>query len=406
MKKALKILVFLLTAATAANAQVAPAATMGAARLTYTFRYSELAVFGGSYGDRQTITPSATVAFASGEERHPFNLKYAGGYTWSIAGASYGTGLFQRLSLSQGFVWRKWNILVSDNVSYTPQSPITGFSGIPGIGEPIGEPNPSPPSSQSILTANTHVVNNNAMGEFERGLTASTSLSAGGGSDILRYPDGNGLETNSLMANAALAWRQNARNSFSGTYRFTQYSYSGYSVTFMSNTALFSYRRNWNRRLTTSVGAGPEWIGSNDSSVVPSSTLISANAAIDYALRFGAAGLHYSRGTNGGAGYLLGAESDSVTADFSRELGRTVTLGFTGAYRRTAGLNRNGVTNSKDAGAQATWRLGRYVTAFAGYTAIQQSSSSPLASTALSGLENMINFGIGYSPRGTRLVRH
>jgi hypothetical protein len=406
MKETLTLLALLFTVGAAAHAQVAPAATMGAAGLTYTFRYSELAAFGGSYGDRQTITPSASVAYANGEERHPFDLRYSGGYTWSIAGESYGTGFFQRLLLSQGFIWHRSNLMVSDGVRYTPQAPITGFSGIPGIGEPIGEPNPSPPSSQSILTVNTHVVNNNANGEFDRVLSASTSLSAGVGSDILRYPDGNGLETDALMANAALTWRQNARNSLSGTYSFSRYSYPGYSVTFMSNTALFGYARVWNRRITTSAGGGPEWISSTDTSVVPNSTRLSANAAIDYTFRFGTAGLRYTRGSIGGAGYLLGAESDSVTADFSRELGRTVTLGVTGAYRRTSGLNNNGVTNSKDAGAQATWRLGRCLTAFAGYTAVQQSSSSALRSTALSGLENMINFGIGYSPRGTRLARH
>jgi hypothetical protein len=252
---------------------------------------------------------------------------------------------------------------------------------------------------------NTHALNNTANGEFERGLNASTSISAGGGSDILRYPDGNGLETDALMANAALTWRENARNSFTGTYSFSQFSYTGSSLTFTTNSALVGFERHWNRRLSTSAAAGPEWIGSTDSSIVPSSTMVSANAAITDTLRFGTASLTYSRGTNGGAGYLPGAESDVATANFSREFVRTLTIGFTGAYMRTAGLNKNGVTNSKDAGAQVTWRLGRYATAFAGYTAIQQSSSSVLSSTAISGLENMINFGVGYSPRGTRLIK-
>ena len=410
MKTTHKLLAILFTVSAAAHGQVVPAATgprglpVGG-NLDYTFRYSQTAELSGTLGNQQRTTASGNVDYTNTSTRLPFNLEYGGGYIWTIAGPSYATGLFQNLLLSQGIVWRNWNVMASDNASYRPAAPTTGFSGIPGTGEPVGGSGPTPPSSQSILTLNTHVVNNLANGEVEDRLNYATTLSAGGGSDILRYPDGNGLDTDTLMANAALTWHQNARNSFSGTYGFSEYSYPGYSVTFMSNTVLFGYQRHWNRRLSTSAGVGPEWIGSADTSVVPNSTRISANAAIDYTLRFGTAGLSYNHGTNGGAVYMLGAESDSVDANFSRELRTTVTLGITGAYRRTAGLNNNGVTNSMIWGAQATRRLGRYLTAFANYTAIDQSTSSPLPTNALTHLMQVIGFGVGYSPRGTRLVR-
>jgi hypothetical protein len=127
---------------------------------------------------------------------------------------------------------------------------------------------------------------------------------------------------------------------------------------------------------------------------------------LDYLLRFGQAALTYSHGTNGGAGYLLGAEFDTVRLTFSREFVRNLTIGFDGAYDRTSGLINNGVTNGKFGGAQLSWRAGRYLTAFASYTAIDQSTSSSLFSTAVSGLDQIVSFGIGYSPRGTRLIRH
>jgi len=206
------------------------------------------------------------------------------------------------------------------------------------------------------------------------------------------------------MANAALTWRENARNSFTGTYSFSQFSYTGSSLTFTTTPHLLASSATG---IAASVPAPPRAGVDRQHGFFDRAQLDngSANAAITDTLRFGTASLTYSRGTNGGAGYLPGAESDVATANFSREFVRTLTIGFTGAYMRTAGLNKNGVTNSKDAGAQVTWRLGRYATAFAGYTAIQQSSSSVLSSTAISGLENMINFGVGYSPRGTRLIK-
>jgi hypothetical protein len=66
---------------------------------------------------------------------------------------------------------------------------------------------------------------------------------------------------------------------------------------------------------------------------------------------------------------------------------------------RTKGLNQAGVTNGEYGGVAATRQLGRYISVFANYTAIQQSSSSVLTANAISGLSQVIGFGIGYSPR-------
>jgi len=411
MKTTLKLLAFLFTVGAAAHAQVEPAATGPggppvSGNLKYSFRYSQTAEFGSSLGDWQTSNVSASVDYANSKERLPFSLDYGGGYTWTITGPSYATGLFQHLFLSQGVVWRKWNLTASDDVSYRPQAPTTGFSGIAGIGEPIGGSGPSPPSSQSILTLNTHVVNNVVNGELEHNLNYATTLSAGGSSELLRYPDNNGLAMNSQMANAGLTQRLNARNSLTGKYMFSQFSYPDYGFSFMTNSALFGFTRNWTRKVTTDVSVGPQWTGSSESTVVPSATNVAVNAAVDYHFQFVSAGLAYNRGVNGGSGYLLGAESDAVSANFSREFGRNMNIGLMGSYRRTTGLVNNGVINGKFGGVQATRRLGRYLTLFANYTAMDQSSSAALPVNALSELLQVIGFGIGYSPRETHLIKH
>jgi hypothetical protein len=342
------------------------------------------------------------VDYANGKERHPLNLNYAGGYIWNSGGPNYPHGVFQRLLLSQGFVWRKWNLMASDDVSYRPQSPITGFSGIPGIGEPIG--GPGSPSDQSIIT-NARALENTASGELGLYLNHATNLSAGGSSSLLSYPDGNGQDTDTLMANAGLTRGLNARNWLSGMYLFSEFSYPRYSVTFETNTALFRYNHEWNPRLSTYAAVGPQMISSSDSLIVPPSTRIAAKAGVNYRMRFGAASLSYNRGVYGGAGYLIGAETDSVSAYFSRDYGRKMTFGLEGSYNRTSGLMNNGVTNAKYGGAEATRRLGRYFTVFANYTAIDQSSSSPLPTNVLTHLWQVIGFGVGYSPRKTRLIR-
>jgi hypothetical protein len=186
---------------------------------------------------------------------------------------------------------------------------------------------------------------------------------------------------------------------------FSHYSYTGLNFTSQSNSVLFGFKREWSRQLNTNVSLGPQWIESSDSMIVPSSTGITANASVNYQLRFGSASLTYYRGTNSGAGYLLGAKIDSASANFSRDFGSNLAIGFTGTYQRTAGLQNNGVTNAKYGEAQATRRLGQYFIVFASYTTIDQSSSSPLPANALSGLTQVVGFGIGYSPRVTHIRR-
>jgi hypothetical protein len=410
MKTTLKLVAIFLTGCAGAYAQVVPEAT-GPAKLPvsgnlhYALRYSQTAEFGGGLGDWQTGTISGSVDYSNGTDRHPFNLSYDGGYTKTFTGPDYETGVFQHLFISQGLVGHKWNATVSDNISFTPESPTIGFSGIPGTGEPIGGSGSNPPSSQSILTLNTRSISNVANAEFGYHLNYATTLNFGGSSNLLRYPDGNGLDSGGLQANAGLTRRLDARNSLSGQYIFSHYSYSGLSFTSDINAALFGYQRTWSPKLRTNVSVGPQWIGSSSSSVEPPSTTIAASAGVDYHFRSELASLSYNRGANNGAGYLTVATDDSVNAGFSREFGRDLTIGITGSYARIAGLQiGNGVTNARYGGAQATRRLGRYLNVFANYTAVDQSSSLAASQTnVLNQLYQVIGFGIAYSPRETHL---
>jgi hypothetical protein len=409
MKTTLALLAFLFTVATAAHAQTSPEATAGTAELQYSARYGQSAEFlPGSLGDSQNAILSGNVNYANGFKRRPFTLTFGGGYSWNIAGTSYGDGLFENLSISQGIVGRKWNIQVSDDISYLKEAPVTGFSGVPGTGEPISGSNSSSSSSQTILTLNTRSVNNTVNGEYEHNLNFAATFSFGASSELLRYPDGNGLDTNAQTANAGLTRRLNARNSLSGQYSFSYFSYPGNNPTqpisgLKTSTALVGFRREWNRRITTNVSVGPEWINSSNSVVLPSSTTVAANASANGQFRFGSASLSYSRATSGGGGFLVGGEVDTVSAGFSREFERKLSVNLTGGYSRTSGLANQGEYDGKFGAAMTSLRLSRYFTAFASYTGTDQSTPSSSSSNALSGLWQVASFGIGYSPREKRI---
>ena len=413
MKKTFQLVVLLCGFCATAGAQAVPAANVYSlpvsGDLHYVVNYSQMAEFAGSLGDWQMSTLSGSATYANGKERFPFSMEYGGGYRWIIAGPSYGAGLFQHLFLSQGIVGRKWKVLASDNISYLPEAPTTGFTGIPGIGEPIGVPSPAPPSGQSILTLNTVVIDNNTQGELGHTLNYATTLNVGGSYNIFRYPDGNGLDMNMTAANAGLTWRLNARNSLMGTYMYSQFSYPQYNFSLTTNSGTLGYLRVWNRKITTNVSAGPQWLSSSDSAIVPSSVGITANASLNYQFQMNSASLVYSHGISGGGGYLVGGELDTVTMALSRQFGRKLTVGVDASYMRTASLGNGpifgnyGNFDAMFAGVQASRKLGQYFNVFANYTAMTQSSSSTLPGNVLNQLMQTVSFGIGYSPRSKHL---
>lgn len=407
MKTTLTLIALFAIGSAAASAQVAPAATGPGGVLAnrhtyYAVRYGQTAEFGANLGTWQTSNISATLNYDNGSVRKPFEMQYAGGYTWTLTGPKYGSGVFQRMYISQGAEFRKWGVSVSDDVSYLPQSPITGFSGIPGIGEPIGTPNPTQPSGQSIFTLNTHVVDNMALGTLDRKFSAGTTFSGSGGYDMLRYPNGDGLDTDTYIANGLLTQRLDGRDSLTASYQYALYAYPNYTITFETQAGLFGFRRLVTRRLTAAFSAGPQWINSTDTLAVPSSLTFAANATVNYISKPTSLAVAFRHGTNGGAGYLLGAKWDSFNGNYSRDLAQNVVLGVTGGYSRTTGLNSNGITNNYFGGTQATWYIGRNVIAFASYTGLAQSSTSSLPVNAVNQLLQTVGFGIGYSPRDTR----
>ena len=408
MKTSLEFIVFFVVVCTAAAAQVVPAATgpinslPNTGNLHYALRYSQAAQFNTAASTQQASTASGSAEYANRSERVPFSLDYAGGYTWTLAGPAYGTGFFQRLLLSQGINWHKWRAQASDEVSYLPQAPITGFSGIPGIGEPIGTPNPGPPSSQSILTLNTPTVENFVNGELEHSFDYATTASIGGSSELLRFPNGDGLDANSQSANGQINRRLNARNSLTGSYLFSRFSYPGLGFTFNTNTTLFGFKRQWSKAVSIEAAAGPQWIGSSNTAAVPPSTNISANAAINYQFRYTGAGVNFSHGANGGGGYLVGGEVTSALGYLARNFGRNLNVGLTGGFQRTGGLNNNGAIDASFGGAQATWQIRRDLIVFANYTGVVQTSTSSLPSNALNEIMQIVGFGVGYSPRQKR----
>jgi hypothetical protein len=420
MKTLLKITLVLLSASAVGRTQVVPTATgpsgppLGG-HLQVALRYSESVETSSELGNWQTISPSGELSYTNGKERFPFSVTYTGGYTFTLTGPGYSTGEFQRMLISQGFVNRKWNVNVSDNVSYLPQAPTLGFSGIPGTGEPIGGSGSAPSTTQSVLTLNTHVVNNNAAIQVVDNESHALSFQFGGTSNILRYPNNDGIDTDAAAANAGATWHLNGRNSITAIYAFSEFGYPDYGDNFSTETGTIGFQHQWTRHVSTQIAAGPEWISSINAPVqsgtgpsatnvtAPSSLTAAASASASYQLRDSSMSVFYTRTTNGGGGYLFGGEVDSVSGNLSKEFHKTLDIGLSAGYMRTSELVTSAIINATFGGAEATWRVGRYVDVFATYSALSQSSDAALPSNTVNGILQEVTFGVGYTP--TRLHR-
>lgn len=390
-----------------AHSQVTPSATVPGATiaprgLQYAFRYAEGVQTSSTIATIHTSNVSGSVSYANAEKEMPFTMEYAGGYTWNLAGPDYQSGQFHRMDLKQGFVFRRWKFNLGDDVAYLPQSPITGFSGIPGIGEIIGTPNPNPPTSQTILTVNTHVLDNIAQGALEHTLNYSTTLSVGGTSNVLHYPDGNGIETRSTGAEAALLHRLSGRTSILGDYRFNQYDYPGNPLSIHTQTGFAGLRHLFTRNLGVNFQGGPQWISGTISSVVPEQLGYAANASITYLKRRNSLGASYLHDTNGGSGYLLGGKIDNAQGNLQHLFGESMRLGITGGYDRTEALNINRTVSGAFGAVQGTWLLGRLVL-FANYTGRGQSITGTFPGNVLDQTLNTVSFGFGLSSREARV---
>ncbi len=387
------------TVCAAAWGQVEPAAVGTSAKFDYSLSYSQMAEFYSAYsGPVQYGTPSGEVEYMNGKGHTPFSLTYAGGYIASISGPATGTGFFQHLLLSQGYATRHGSVSLKDELSFYPRSPIGGFSGIPGVGSFPGLPGPP---INPILSLNVLSLNNAVTVDYSHTLNYDTTFNFDASYDSMRFPDGGGLDVNEISVRPQVSWRLNALNSASVQYAYSRFNYLGSTFTMNTQSVQPGFYRVWNRRVTTSVSAGPEWLQSNNDQVFPSSLGLAANAGISYTARSTSASLNYYRAvtTGAGMGAEIGIRSNDVTASISRKFGRDLTVGFLGSYMSMQGLLQPGVTGAESGGVNASKRWGQYITGSVDYTLIHQTSSLPLEASALNGLVQTISFNIAYHPR-------
>ena len=213
--------------------------------LHYALNASEIVQYGyyGSGNASASAVLSGDIAYSSTSVNTPFNMLFAGGVILAESGQQ-NTTTYENLAVSQGLITGKWVLGLSDSVSFLPQSPTTGLSGIAGVGDigavPIQGPSAGP--AGGILTSSGSRLSNSLSGNVERLLTGKTSISGTGTWTILHFLHGNdGFDSTQVSGQAGLNHRIDARDSVSvnGVYSV---------VTFGANEGNLSFTTRGNQR--------------------------------------------------------------------------------------------------------------------------------------------------------------
>jgi hypothetical protein len=389
----------------------------------YALTASEIAQH-GYYASGETTystTLSGDLSYTAKSIVYPTNLTLAGGVILANQ-STQGTTGYVSAALSQGYVTRGWGFNISDSFSFLPQSPTTGLSGIPGVGDLGATPVQGPVAGPAggIFSSAGNRIANSLTGSAERQLGRATSISGSGTWSKLHFLDNNdSLDNTSIAGVVALNRRLDARSSTSLNAVYSTFSYGSTPIAnsqpdIETRGINASYQRVLTRTLSASVSAGPQWVSSSNSTLIPSSLNVAISASLSYQRGFTSASVGYTRGVNGGSGVLPGAISDGISGSLGHTFGHNWVASLNTAYTRSAGLTQvfngssvipvNEVFNSVFGGAQVTRRISLHFSGYASFEAQNQSQNNNIVvPAALNGTSETFGIGITFTPRSTRL---
>lgn len=362
------------------------------------------------------------LSYSSGSPKAPFSLLYGGGVLFAESSGE-NTSTYQNLALSQNLMAGKWSFGLTDSVSYLPQSPIAGFSGIPGVGDvgttPVGG-SPLGPAG-GLLTYSGNRIGNSLSGSAERLISGKTSVSAMGDWSILHFLDGNadGFDTSDVSGEAALNHRIDARDTVAvnAVYSLFTFGKAQGGINFATRGINGVYTRLLTHSIGLDISAGPQWLTSSDKALIPNSLNAAVSVGLSYARGLSNAEIGYSRGVNSGYGVQYGGLSDMVTASAGHGFGRRWQAGVNASYLHTQSITQSGVTpppgltiplggsfDTVFGGFQVTHQLSRSLSIYGSYAAQHQTYGANFTGTnAFNGTSQTFAIGITYAPRALRL---
>ena len=355
-------------------------------------------------------------------------VTYQGGASLS-SDSGTSNGIVQQMLLLDRFTFRRYAIIVTDQVAYLPDGGF-GYGGL-GINSYSGgnsglqtgfTPN------QSILTTQGQSLSNTALGEVDTYLTPRSSLTFVGSYGLLRFFDNDLLDTTEANFRAGYNYQLTRTDTIAFSYDFDAFRYTNQVQSINNNSFEFHYARRVTGRLAFQIAGGPSIAFSNiaiTGTPTPSGGTLGSGTATNttqlfwtlngtatYQMRRTLLSASYNHGVTGGSGVLAGAVTDNLTGTASRHLTRNLTASWSIGYSRNSGVALPTTSNPTVTQAGQTYDYwfggvtlartwGRSMRLNFGYQVQYQSSNAPFCITtpcSASYLLNQISFGLGWHP--------
>ncbi len=234
-------------------------------------------------------------------------------------GNTRGIGILQDANLSADFTFRRWTLLLIDELRYSPENAFGG-AGFEGISSPIGVGGVGGTlgADQTILTGFGQRLTNSSDAQIDVLLSPRSSLTFAGGVSELYFFDEPLLNSVEFNFQAGYNYKLNRSDSIGISYVFSAFRYANFPQAININRALASYGKRITGRLAFKISAGPEF-AQFQTSISSNSGLTNLltwglSAELHYALERTEISANYRHGVAGGSGVLAGARGDEVGA--------------------------------------------------------------------------------------------
>jgi hypothetical protein len=352
--------------------------------------------------------------------RNQFNLAGGGG------GLIYPTQFdssagFGQLTVSDFYNARRWNFLVMDRASYFPQASLgfggIGYAGVFNTGESLGLGSGGSQVSQilapgqSALLGHVGTTSNTAVVQTQYFLTATTSVTGVASFGIQHYGEMSLESGNNRVFVGSIDHQLTTTDTVTFAYDLLQYRYNGNSTAINDNVFQLGYAHRVTSRISLLLIGGPAVIYSAVTGIPGTQQKWNwvARAQASYRAERGSFYLSYLHYQTPGSGLYQGANTDTASAGFTRELTRTWTSLLSFSYAHNSALLASTSPTSASPGstnyATGTIRLdrtmGHYVKLFGVYSVQHQLSGSGVV-TGYSGNEifrQIFGIGIEMHPR-------
>ena len=383
--------------------------TSGTLRLSFNGSERFTLGYNGSGGNSNGFSASGLAAYLSNSPTDPFSAVYTGSFITGDATAP--ARVLSNLAMSKVVDLGRYHVVVADAVSYSPENPVSGLTGVPGLGDGNTAPLSGSTTGLDVQTINTSVLSNRVSGTTSYSLSAATSVSGTASQSVIRYlsvPGGSTTDQNEWTFSGGLRQMMDASTSLGVRYSYAEYSYLGSGLSVKSQSIAFTASRTLTPYLSVNGSVGPQFTSSSNPTFEPSSSSYSLSGALLYHNDQWNATVNANRGINGGSGLISESESTTVAGRVNRQIGSVVNLSATASYSSYTSLQAGSdSTQSLVVGGQANRAVAAHISAFASYTLQRQLNQGFGVSTlVLNGTTQTLSFGVSYSPGPIHVGQH